>query len=65
MRMGDHHPSRKNMETIIREAGRYAIRASTSCGKYMDFDPDALLKNLIIGMLGYYTSDGLSHINND
>lgn len=37
----------------------YAIKASTSCGKNMDFDPDAMCQNLIIGMLGYWTPNGL------
>lgn len=44
----------------IREAGRYAVRGATMCGKEMDFDPDALLQNLVTGMLGYWTEDGLS-----
>ena len=61
MRMGTDNPERKKMADMLREAGKYAVRASTSCGKDMDFDPDALLQNLVIGMLGYWTTDGLSH----
>jgi hypothetical protein len=44
----------------IREATRYAIRSATMCGKDMDFDPDALVQNMQVGMLGYWTEDGLS-----
>ena len=29
-------------------------------GKEMDFDPGALLQNLVVGMLGYWTENGLS-----
>lgn len=43
----------------IREAARYAIRASTRNGKETDFDPDALVQNMIVGLLGYWTADGL------
>lgn len=44
----------------IREAGKYAIRCATMNGKDMDFDPDALLQNLVTGFLGYHTENGLS-----
>lgn len=44
----------------IRAAGKYAIRCATMNGKDMDFDPDALLQNLVVGMLGYWTENGLS-----
>lgn len=52
-------PSRDKVAAIIREAGRYAVRASTMNGKDTDFDPDAMIQNLIVGFLGYWTSDGL------
>jgi len=52
-------PKRKDMEAKLREAGQYALRASTMCGKDMDLDPDALIQNLIVGFLGYHTEDGL------
>jgi hypothetical protein len=55
---GTKSPERKVLESKIAEAARYAVRASTMCGKDMDFDPDALVQNMIIGMLGYYTEDG-------
>lgn len=44
---------------MLQQAGRYAIRATTSNGKIDDFDPDALIQNLIIGMLGYTSDDRL------
>lgn len=46
----------------IRAAGRYAYRASTMNGKDTDLDPDALLQNLVVGMLGYWTPDGTSKL---
>lgn len=42
----------------VRAAAKYAIRASTMNGKEIDFDPDAMVQNMVIGMLGYYTVDG-------
>lgn len=45
----------------IRAAGRYAVRSATMKGTEMDFDPDALLQNLVVGFLGYWTEDGLDH----
>lgn len=44
----------------IREAARYAIRSATMKGKEQDFDPDAMVQNFVVGMLGYWTPDGLS-----
>ena len=53
-------PMRDEWIGKIRLAAQYACRASTMNGKEMDFDPDAMVQNFIVGMLGYYTSDGLS-----
>lgn len=36
----------------LREAAKYAVRASTNSGKDTDFDPDAMVQNFIIGMCG-------------
>ena len=52
--------SREEFAAKIREAGKYAVRCATMNGKEMDFDPDALIQNLLVGMLGYCTEDGLS-----
>lgn len=52
--------TRSRMAGEIQAAARYAARASTMNGKAMDFDPDALVQNMIVGMLGYWTADGFS-----
>lgn len=52
--------TKKGFAEAIRAAGRYAVRCSTLNGADMDFDPDALLQNLVVGFLGYWTEDGLS-----
>lgn len=52
--------NRQMWADAIRQAGKYAIRASTINGKEMDFDPDAMLQNFVVGMLGYWTPDGFS-----
>lgn len=54
--------TRQEFAEKIREAGKYAIRASTLNGKEIDFDPDAMLQNLVVGMLGYWTDDGLTSL---
>ncbi len=58
LRMGTVNPLRQPLAEMIREVGRYAIRASTMNGKSMDFDPDAMLQNLVVGLLGVWTEDG-------
>lgn len=52
-------PDRDAMADKIREAVKYAVRASTMGGQDNDFDPDALMQNMVVGMLGYFTDDGL------
>lgn len=51
---------RNEFAAKIRKAGKYAVRCATMNGADMDFDPDALVQNLIVGMLGYWTETGLS-----
>ena len=34
---------------------RYAVRASTNCGKEDDFDPDAMVQNAVYALCGPYT----------
>ena len=60
MRMGTDDPGRTIKADQIRAAARYAIRASTMNGKDPAFDPDAMVQNFVVGMLGYWTKDGLS-----
>jgi len=59
-RMGNT-PMRREWAAKINAAGRYAIRGATMNGKEQDFDPDAMLQNLCVGMLGYWTEDGTSN----
>jgi hypothetical protein len=58
MQCGTAHPDRKALETAIRAGVRYAMKASTDHGRDNDIDPDALVNNCIIGILGYFTPDG-------
>lgn len=44
------------IENDIRTAAKYAIRASTRNGKDMDFDPDAMVQNIILGLMGSVTN---------
>lgn len=62
LRMGVGNPLREPLGKMIREVGKYAVRASTMSGKDMDFDPDAMLQNLVVGLLGYFTEDGTSSL---
>lgn len=61
----DHHPDiratvRRAYADKIRAAIQYAYRVSIDYGAEPDLDPDALVQNLIVGLLGYWTDDGLS-----
>jgi hypothetical protein len=51
--------NKREFEKAVRAAGKYAVRCATMNGAEMDFDPDALLQNLVVGMLGYWTDTGL------
>ena len=62
-RMGCDDPRRHDFNKMVRAAARYAIKASTMGGEAMDFDPDAMVQNFVVGMLGYHTNDGLSGEN--
>ena len=52
--------TREEFAHAITAAGRYAVRCATMNGAETDFDPDALVGNLVVGMLGYWTEDGLT-----
>jgi len=54
------HITREQFADAIRAAGKYAVRCATMNGREIDFDPDAMLQNFVVGMLGYWTLDGLS-----
>lgn len=55
--------SKREFEAEILKAAQYACRASTMNGKETDFDPDAMTRNFINGMVGYNTVDGRSHLD--
>ena len=59
-RMGTDNPQRAEMAEMVRIAARYAVRAATMKGAEPDFDPDALVQNMVVAFLGYFTPDGLS-----
>lgn len=59
-RMGAADPRREMFNGAVRSAAKYAVRASTMNGEDSGFDPDAMVQNFIVGMLGYHTADGLS-----
>ena len=61
MKTGIDNPKRKELEGMLRDAAKYAIRVSTNNGKE-DYDPDAVVNNFIIGMIGYYTPTGDSEL---
>ena len=52
-------PWRSVLKERLLEAAKYAVRASTGCGKDEDFDPDAMVCNFLVGALGYHTETGL------
>jgi len=58
--MGTENTQRDELVKKIRIAAKYAIRASTMNGKIDDFDPDAMVQNFVVGMVGYFTPDGKS-----
>ncbi len=60
LRMGTDDPRRRELVDKVRQAGRYAYRCATMNGTDEDLDPDALIQNLVVGLFGYWTPDGLS-----
>jgi len=63
-RMGEG-PERSAMAEKLRLVAKYAIRCSTMNGKEDDFDPDAMVQNFVVGMLGYWSEDGTSNLCGD
>ena len=59
LRMGAGE-ARGSVAEGVRAAARYAIKASTANGREADFDPDAMVQNFVVGLLGYWTEDGTS-----
>jgi ATP-dependent DNA helicase RecQ len=46
------------MRNQIAAAERMGVRATTINGTEEDFDPDAMVQNMVVGMVGYFTHDG-------
>ncbi len=44
--------TRERVEDQIWIAARYAVRASTMNGRETDFDPDAMVQNMVVGLVG-------------
>lgn len=42
----------RELESRVKEAARYAVRAATRCGKEMDFDPDAMVQDIVYALCG-------------
>lgn len=59
-RTGTADPLHGQMTAQVRNAAKWALRAATMNGKEPDFDPDAVVQNMVIALLGYFTPDGLS-----
>jgi hypothetical protein len=59
LRMGSG-PERDEMVKHVWAAGEYAVRAATMNGQEDDFDPDAMVQNFVVGLLGYFTKTGAS-----
>jgi hypothetical protein len=64
-RAGFNHPRFEELHDKVREAARYAVRCATMNGTSEDFDPDALVQNMLVGLLGYFTHDGLSTLGDE
>ena len=58
-------PARDRMVGWLQEAIRYGYRHSTDNGKCTELDPDALVQNITIGLIGYFTEDGSSYCVSD
>ncbi len=39
------------LERVV-AAAKFAVRGATDCGRIQDFDPDALVQNMVCAMLG-------------
>lgn len=61
-RMGVSDPRRKPLEKALLAAAKYAVRATTRNGKDDEWDPDAMVRNFVLGFVGYHTEDGFSRL---
>lgn len=60
LRCGTNHGvTRLQLAAAAVEAARYAIRVTTHNGLNNSFDPDAMVRNFVTGLIGYSKVDGL------
>ena len=45
---------------IVEHGGKHGVKSATSNGRDMDFDPDALVRNVELGLFGLWTDNGLT-----
>lgn len=57
---GKDSKARDFLTRLIEQGARYGVKASTSNGRENDFDPDALVLNIVNGLFGLHTPTGLS-----
>ena len=50
---------REQVVKAIWAAVKYALRVSTANGQH-DYDPDAVCQNVVVGLIGYHTANGLA-----
>jgi len=60
LRVGRDHPMAMLLEKPLREAARFALKATSNCGTNEDLDPDALVRNVNLGLFGYNSATGFS-----
>lgn len=61
MRAPGQSKARDYLSRMIAEhGGQYGVKAATMNGRELDFDPDALVRNIEIGLFGVFTADGLN-----
>lgn len=56
--MGVGDPRRAEIEEAVKQAARYALKTAERHGMTGDFDWDAFVGNVIVGVVGYYTENG-------
>ncbi len=52
---------RRVLSRHVANAVRYGIKVATNNGKEKDFDPDAIVQGVLVGLFGYHTTTGLTH----
>lgn len=59
LRLGTDDVRHREIKDAIWAAAKYAVCCATMNGKDDDFDPDALCQQMVVGLIGYFTPDGL------